>query len=143
MNLAELEKQVTLLEDIQAIENLQRMYGYYFDTSRYQEVIDLFSENTESVEITDHGVFRGKEGVNRMYAGMVGMQRPGWMFFEVMQSQGVIDVSPDGLTATGRWYTPAFECRPFGGTKKQTWEFGVYYNVYVKENGRCPHDRRD
>jgi hypothetical protein len=99
MDLAELEKRVTLQEDIQAIENLQRMYGYYFDTCMYQEVIDLFSENTESVEITDHGVFRGKEGVNRMYAGMVGMQRPGWMFFEVMQSQGVIEVAPDGKTA--------------------------------------------
>ena len=86
--LEKLEKQVTLMEDIQAIENLQKMYGYYFDTAQYQAVIDLFSENTESVEITDHGVFRGKEGVNRMYAGMVGMKRPGWMFFEVMQSQG-------------------------------------------------------
>jgi len=108
MNLEELEKQVTLLEDIQEIENLQRMYGYYFDTARYQEVIDLFSENTESVEITDHGVFRGKEAVKKMYGGMVGMPRPGWMFFEVMQSQGVIEVAPDGRAARGRWYTPSF-----------------------------------
>jgi hypothetical protein len=88
------------------------------------------------VEITDHGVFRGKAGVERMYAGMVGMKRPGWMFFEIMQSQGVVTVAPDGKTATGRWYTPAFECRPFGGVKKQTWEFGVYNNEYVKENGK-------
>jgi hypothetical protein len=101
MNLEELEKQVTRLEDIQEIEYLQRMYGYYFDTARYQEVIDLFSENTESVEITDHGVFRGKEAVKKMYGGMVGMPRPGWMFFEVMQSQGVIEVAPDGRTARG------------------------------------------
>ena len=135
--LDELEKRVTLMEDIQAIENLQKMYGYYFDTGMYQEVIDLFSEeNTESVEVTDHGVFRGKEGVNRMYAGMVGMKRPGWMFFEVMQSQGVIEFAPDSKTATGRWYTPSFECRPFGGTKKQTWQFGVYDNAYIKENGK-------
>jgi hypothetical protein len=58
------------------------------------------------------------------------------MFFEVMQSQGVIEVASDGRTATGRWYTPSFECRPFGGTRVQTWQFGVYDNVYVKENGR-------
>ncbi len=135
MDLAELEKQVTLQEDIQEIEHLQRLYGYYFDNGMYQEVMNLFSENVESVEITDHGVFRGKDAVSRMYGGMVGMPRPGWMFFEVMQSQGVIEVAPDGKTATGRWYTPAFECRPFGGTKKQTWEFGVYDNVYVKEKG--------
>jgi hypothetical protein len=135
MDLAELEKQITLQEDIQEIENLQKMYGYYFDNAMYQEVMGLFSENVESVEITDHGVFRGKDAVSRMYGGMVGMPRPGWMFFEVMQSQGVIDVAPDGTTATGRWYTPSFECRPFGGTIKQTWQFGVYDNVYVKENG--------
>ena len=136
MDLTELEKQIIYMEDIQEIENIQRMYGFYFDNGMFQEVIDLFSENTESVEITDHGVFRGKDAVARMYGGMVGMKRPGWMFFEVMQSQGVIDISPDGKTATGRWYTPSFECRPFGGTKKQTWQFGVYNNEYIKENDR-------
>lgn len=135
MNLAELEKQVTLLEDVQEIENLQKIYGYYFDTAMYREVIGLFSDNTESVEITDHGVFKGKAAVVKMYSGMVDMKRPGWMFFEVMQSQGVITVDPDGKTATGRWYTPSFECRPFGGTKIQTWQFGVYHNEYIKENG--------
>ncbi len=134
MDLIELEKHVQLQEDIRDIENLQRMYGYYFDTHQYQKVIDLFSENTESIEITDHGVFRGKEGVRRMYAGMIGVERPGWIFFEVMQSQGVVDVAPDGRTATGRWYTPSFEARPFGGTMKQTWQFGVYNNEYIKEN---------
>ncbi len=136
MDLEELEREITRLEDIQAIEDLQKKYGYYFDNSMFQEVIDLFSENTISVEITDHGVFRGKEGVERMYAGMVGVKRPGWIFFQVMQHQGVVDVAPDGKTAKGRFYTPAFECRPFGGTKKQTWEFGVYNNEYIKENGK-------
>jgi hypothetical protein len=136
MTIDELEKHVQLMEDIRDIENLQRMYGYYFDTHQYQKVIDLFSENTESIEITDHGVFRGKEGVKRMYAGMIGVERPGWIFFEVMQSQGVVDVAPDGKTAAGRWYTPSFEARPFGGTRKQTWQFGVYNNEYIKENGK-------
>lgn len=128
MNLKELEKRVQLLEDIQEIENLQRIYGYYFDLSMYREVVDLFSENTDSVEVSGHGVFRDKEGVKRMYNAMIGMKRPGWVFFEIMQSQGIIDVAPDANTATGRWYTPSFECRPFGGTQKQTWQFGVYDN---------------
>jgi len=50
MNLEELEKQVVRLEDIQEIRNLEKLYGYYFDNQMYAEVIDLFSENTESVE---------------------------------------------------------------------------------------------
>ncbi len=134
--LEKLDREVTLLEDIQEIENLQKMYGYFFDNQMFQEVIDLFSENTDSVEITDHGVFRGKAGLIRMYGGMIGTKRPDWIFFEVMQSQGVITVSPDGKTATGRWYTPSFEARPIGGTPKQTWQFGVYNNEYIKENGK-------
>jgi hypothetical protein len=102
----------------------------------YAEVLDLFSEETESVEVTDHGVFLGKQGVLRMYEGMMKWKRPSWVFFQVMQAQGVVIVDPDGHTARGRFYTPSFEARPFGGAYKQTWQFGVYDNKYVKENGR-------
>ncbi len=131
-----LDKQVTLLEDIQEIENLQRIYGYFFDNQMFAEVLDLFSENTESVEVTDHGVFLGKKGIIRMYEAMMKWKRPNWVFFQVMQAQGVVVVNPDGVTARGRFYTPSFEARPFGGGYKQTWQFGVYDNKYVKENGR-------
>ena len=131
-----LDKQVTWLEDVQEIENLQKLYGYFFDNQMYAEVLDLFSENTESVEVTDHGVFLGKKGVVRMYEGMIAWKRPSWVFFQVMQAQGVITVHPDGKKARGRFYTPSFEARPFGGTYKQTWQFGVYDNKYVKEKGK-------
>ena len=134
MNLEELEKQVTYLEDIQEIENLQKIYGYYFDNHKFKELLGLFSENFESVEITDHGVFRGRDAVARLWGEGMYQKHPGWMFFSIMQSQGVIDIAPDGKTATGRWCTPSFECRPFGGTKKQTWQFGLYDNEYIKEN---------
>ena len=67
MNLAELEAQVTRLEDIHEIENLERIYGFYFDSRKMKEVVDLFSENAESVEIESHGVYYGKAGVIKMY----------------------------------------------------------------------------
>ena len=66
MTLEELEKEVTRLEDIQAIEDLERIYGYYFDTQQMEKVVDLFSENAVSVEIESHGQFLGKDGVKRM-----------------------------------------------------------------------------
>ena len=132
-----LEKQVTLLEDIHEIETLQKMYGYYFVNQMFAEVIDLFSEhNTETVEITDHGVFRGKDGVRRMYAGMIGWKKPPNIFFEVMQAQGVVIVAPDGKTAKGRFYTPSFEARSINDVLTQTWQFGVYDNEYIKEDGK-------
>ena len=48
MNLDELEKEVIRLEDIQAIEDLQQMYGYYMDSHHREGVIDLFSDSFES-----------------------------------------------------------------------------------------------
>jgi hypothetical protein len=109
MNLEELEAEVTRLEDIHEIENLERMYGYYFDTRRMKEIVDLFSEETESVEIESHGQFLGKEGVRKMYlvgAGGEGQGRPGEPAAArprpsgggtvIIQIGGVITLAPDG-----------------------------------------------
>jgi hypothetical protein len=142
MNLEELEKQVQLQEDIQEIEHLQRTYGYYFDNNMWGEIVDLFSEEqTESVEIADHGVFHGKKGIRRIYWDMFnggGKTRmsPPWMQFIVMQIGGVVDVAPDGKSAKGRWQTWLCEAKPYGAFNRQEWLHGYYENKYVKENGR-------
>ena len=142
MNLEELEKQVQLAEDIQEIEHLQRKYGYYFDNNMWAEIVDLFSEEkTESVEIADHGVFHGKKGIRRIYwdmfsGGDTPRQSPAWMQFIVMQIGGVVDVSPDGTRAEGRWQTWLCEAKPYGAYPRAEWLHGYYENKYVKENGR-------
>jgi hypothetical protein len=140
MNLEELEKQVQLQEDIQEIEHLQKMYGYYFDTNRWADIVDLFSDNCESVEIVDHGVFKGKKGVEHIYVDVIGARktgpRPPWVAFVVMQIAPVIDVAPDGKTASGRWQTWLFESKPYGAFPRQEFLHGYYENQYVKENGR-------
>jgi hypothetical protein len=142
MNLEELEAEVTRLEDIQEIENLQRIYGYYFDTRRMQEIVDLFSENTESVEIESHGQFLGKEGVRRMYLQGAGDQsvrvRPKGFSggTVIIQIGGVITFGPDGKTASGRWQTWLAETFPFGGRMGQYWLHGYYENKFAKENGK-------
>jgi hypothetical protein len=143
MTLAELEKHVQRMEDIQEIENLQKIYGYYFETGRLQEVVDLFSEdNTESVEITDHGLFKGKQGVKKMYLEWMGgggkarpPMRPG-VGVCIMQLQGVVEVAPDGRTAKGRWNCLDFETRPWGEGLLNSFLQGYYENEYIKENGK-------
>lgn len=140
MNLEELEKQVILMEDIQEIENLQRIYAYYFDLQRWQDILDLFSDNAESVEIVDHGLFKGKEGVKKMYWEWIGQEGkasfPPWVQFIIMQIGGVVNVSSDGKTAWGRWQTWLCEAKPFGAYPRQEWLHGYYENKYVKENGK-------
>ena len=116
------------------------MYGYYFDTQRWAEIIDLFSDNAKSVEIVDHGVFYGKKGVETVYMDVIGGRgrgpSPGWIKFVVMQIGAVIDVAPDGLTAKGRWQTWLCESKPYGAFPRQEWLHGYYENKYVKENGK-------
>jgi hypothetical protein len=149
MTLEELEAEVTRLEDIHEIENLERIYGYYFDTRRMQEIVDLFSEDTESVEIESHGQFLGKEGVRKMYLQAVGggqarqgqaaASRPraaGGGGTVIIQIGGVITLAPDGKTAKGRWHTWLAESFPFAGVMGQYWLHGYYENEFVKENGK-------
>ena len=149
MNLEELETEVTRLEDIQAIEDLERIYGYYFDTRRLPEIVDLFSDNTISVEIESHGQFLGKAGVRRMYLAGVGGKAerqsdepavtrprlPGTGTV-IIQIGGVITLAPDGKTAKGRWHTWLAETFPFGGRMGQYWLHGYYENEFAKENGK-------
>jgi len=144
--LEELEKRVTLMEDILEIENLQRKYGYYFETQRLHDIVDLFSEeNTESVEITDHGLFKGKEGVRRQFLEWMGgggqQPRPsggamGGGIVCIFQWQGVVTVAPDGKTAKGRWNCFDLEARPWNGLMRNYWLQGYYENEFIKENGK-------
>jgi hypothetical protein len=147
MNLDRLEQHITRLEDFQAIENLERIYGYYFDTRQMKNIVDLFSdEYTDFVEIESHGRFFGKEGVKRMYLQAVGGEpeagktknraRASGGITVIVQLDGVITLSPDGKTAKGRWHTWLAESFPFAGTLGQYWLHGYYENEFVKEEGK-------
>jgi hypothetical protein len=134
------------MEDILEIENLQRKYGYYFETQRLHDIVDLFSEeNTESVEITDHGLFKGKKGVRKQFLEWIGgggqQPRPssgamGGGIVCIFQWQGVVTVAPDGKTAKGRWNCLDLEARPWNGLMRNYWLQGYYENEYIKENGK-------
>jgi hypothetical protein len=145
--LEELDREVTRLEDIHEIENLERIYGFYFDSRKMKEVVDLFSEDAESVEIESHGVYFGKEGVRRMYLGTTGAAaQPGQPVrvrpkgftggTTIIQIGGVVTIDPDGVHAKGRWHTWLAESFPVAGTMGQYWLHGYYENKFVKENGR-------
>ena len=138
----QLQQRIQRLEDIKQIEQLQRIYGYYWDYSEWEHIVALFSDNPESVEIADFGVFKGHSGVQRFYIDLMkggpdGNMRPGWLSIN-MQLQGVVTVSTDGRTAKGRWYGFMMEARPtlsvHEGELRQTWGHGIYENEYIKED---------
>ena len=104
----ELHARITRLNDIEEIEKLQSIYGYYIDYSDWQNVIDLFTDNQPSVEVSDYGVYKGKEGLKRFYVDLMGggpgkKPRPGYLSINY-QLQGVVTVEPGADTAKARWY---------------------------------------
>ncbi|MFC1533737.1 nuclear transport factor 2 family protein [Thermodesulfobacteriota bacterium] len=143
MNLEELEAKVNNLEDelkalkdVEQIKKLQRVYGYYLDHCLYDEIIDCFSDDTESVEISNTGVYLGKDGAKKIlklvcesskYEGMLGIH---------MQLQGVVNLDSDGKTAKGRWRCLMIMATPIEGKLGAVWGHGVYENEYVKEGGK-------
>jgi hypothetical protein len=135
----ELEAKVRNADDIQEIEKLQNIYGYYLDSRSMVEIADLFSDDTESVEVANRGVFLGKEGARRFFTGAQGQSAPGWYMARHMQLQGVVHVAPNGKTAKGRFHAFFLAVTNFGAKDlppRACWGYGVYENDYVKENGK-------
>jgi hypothetical protein len=122
---------VQLLEDENAIENLQRSYGFFVDKALWQETSELFADDA-TLEIGGRGVFVGRKRILEYLAWLV----PGGLtqgnLFDHMQLQPIVDVAPDGNTAKGRW-------RFFGQVgqyqKSGIWGMGTYENEYVKQDG--------
>ncbi len=123
------------IEDIEAISRLTRAYGYYVDKNLWDQVVELFAEDS-SVELNQRGIFVGKAGVRRMFLekmgrGQVGLTRG--RLFNHFQIQEIVTVAADGQTAQARFRNFA-QVAGFGSVK-QAWTEGIYENTYVKEAG--------
>ncbi len=96
------KQRVTLLEDQDAIENLQATYGYYFDKGLWAQAAALFSK-TGSFEYGQRGVYVGPARIQRamLLFGPEGLAA-GYLNTHMMLQPYVV-VAPDGRTATARW----------------------------------------
>jgi hypothetical protein len=128
---AALERDIGLLEDQNAVEKLQRVYGFYTDKHLWTQAADLFAANG-TIEVGARGVYVGKERVLE-FLELQGPEfpQPGRLF-DQMQLQPVVHVAPDGLTAKGRWHVFAQEAV---SGEYANWGLGVLENEYVKQDG--------
>jgi hypothetical protein len=113
-----LEDQVRTLQtllDIEEIKKLQRAYGYYLEH------------------------WMGKASVKRYYEGRFKTEPE--LFHQLMQLCPVIDVSPDGKTAKGRWYGFGAVAAPHGKGVGQSIMNGIYENEYIKQDGKWKFKR--
>jgi hypothetical protein len=130
--LASLQQQVSLLEDVKAIERLQQAYGYYVSEGMAREAAALFSTSPgASIEYAQQGVFRGSKRIEE-FLSKAGASLKDGEIRETPIMQGVVHVAADGRTAKGRWRSLVM-----GGMQGEdgTWTEGPYENEYVKEDG--------
>jgi hypothetical protein len=138
LKVKELEAKVSIAEDIEQIKRLQRIYGYYLDNGFHQEIVDLFSDDTESVEVANRGVYLGKAGAKRFFMQAQGKPAPSYSMGRHIQMQGVVTVDPGGKTAKGRWQClfMSVSNNAVPGVPRAVWGYGVYENEYIKEDGK-------
>jgi hypothetical protein len=129
--IADLERRIGLLEDVDQLERMNAIYGYYLARNQWDNLAGIFSDHG-SIEIAMRGVYEGLESVRRnlnLY-GEAGIHHG--LLHNHMQYQPVIHVAADGMSADMR--SRAFSI--MGQFEAYAmWMGGVYENRYVKEGG--------
>ena len=130
-----LEKEVATLKDIEAINRLQRSYGFYLEHWMYQDIIDLFADSPDTMLNIMAGIFMGKEGVRNYFTGVFQMAQSPEFLHQIMQLSGVVDIAPNGKTAKWRGYGVGSVSLPRGEGVYQLFTDGIYITDYVKDDG--------
>ena len=122
-----LQRRAQAADDYVAIANLQAIYGYYVDKSRWDDAAALFAADA-TLEIAGRGEFRGQQRISD-YLHQLGDMSYGRLYNH-MQLQPVINVAEDGRSAKARW-------RSFiqvGHLNQEArWGEATYENEYIKE----------
>ena len=130
----EKDKQIQLLNDIDAIKKLQCAYGYYLEHWMSQEIVDLFSRREDVSGTFVEGTYKGQEGIRRYFRP--GRKTPPEFLHQVMQVSPIITVDPVEEKAWGRWYGYGTICaRPANDNIDPIYMSVIYEMEYVKEDG--------
>jgi ketosteroid isomerase-like protein len=128
MSLEDLEKRVRAIEDLEEIKKLHQHYIDLMDNLRYEEVLDLFTEDA-IVEIRNSGIKRGRKEMSTVYIDVLARRRGTTRF------EGHLAIEPDitvtGDTAAGTWLIYMLFSKP-----TIQWVQGKNECEYRKENGR-------
>jgi SnoaL-like domain len=131
--LARLEIDVVRAEDLSAIKKLQRAYGFYADRGLWDDLANLFAD--DAVANYPSGGFDGNASIRAMFTQNLGQGKQGLAEGRIYNHtilQPVVDLAPDGATATGRWRVLGMLGR-YGGSA--TWADSLYRFDYVKQDG--------
>jgi hypothetical protein len=128
-----LEIEVVRAEDVRAIKKLQRAYGFYADRGLWDDLANLFAD--DAVANYPSGGFDGNASIRAMFIQNLGQGKAGLAEGRIYNHtilQPVVDLAPDGATATGRWRVLGMLGRHGASA---TWADSLYRFDYVKQNG--------
>ena len=128
----ELEEKVRILQDIEDIKRLQKAYGFYLEHFMRDEIMDLFADRSDLVL---NGAEGGREDLRKFFKNLSDLSQNPEFLHQAMQLSGIVDVSSDGQTAEGRWYSLGAVALPMGSGVRPMSLNGIYTVEYVKENG--------
>ena len=130
---ARLSLEVQRAEDIRAVKRLQITYAQYVQFGLWGQAASLFAGNAEAIFGADR--IKGRAAIGKFFLTRWGNGReglPAGGLHTLLEDMPVLNLSPDGRTARGRWH----EFRligQLGGSAR--WEQGISENGYVKEGG--------
>ena len=127
----ELARDVSRLESLRAVKNLQRTYAQYAQFGLWTEMADMFASEGR-IQSGDRTI-RGRDEIARWLAEQgAPVSNPGALNTELIDDP-LVNLSVDGQSAEGRWRI--FSLR--GDGRGRAWlEGGLYENDYVLEDGR-------
>ncbi len=127
MNLAEIEKRLKVIEDIEAIKQMHNEYLFFLNNCQWQAMADCFTENaTASI----HEVRHGKKEILNLFTDVIAKLNTGRFRDAHFAVQPVITVDGDG--AKSHWLIYIFIADPVTGNARK-WVPGRYDCEYVRE----------
>jgi hypothetical protein len=114
----------------EAVERLQRAYGYYIDKGLWSAAADLFADDG-TWEYGQGGVYRGPARI----AAALGLRGPEGLAHGDLNTnficQGIVTIAPDNQTAKARVRAD----QQLAENGKGSWGEGTFENTYVNDNG--------
>lgn len=121
-----------MTDDTQAIANLVYSYAELFDTGDLERMAQLFSDGVVRTAGSDHGL-RGASAVFDLIEQTVQLY-DGVPCTKHLVTNLIIEVSPDGDSATARSYFTAMQARP--DLTLQPILAGKWHDTFDKSDGR-------
>jgi hypothetical protein len=126
MNLQDLERRITEIEDLEKIKKLHQKYIDLMDNLKYEEVLDLYTEDG-TAEVRFSGLKRGRKEIREIYSKILTDRAH-------TKTEGHMAIHPNinilGNTASGTWLVYMLFSRP-----SIQWIQGINECEYRKENG--------